>query len=265
MNVEIGTEAPIFLFWEYLFQIFGILSLQCGLWTVHYCCIIFENILSTFTSITLSIRELLWYTQSVWKYMRQTHVKILQMNVNSLRSAYFVILFQIYIWPDESLRRNQFRNDQTLDIRILRQPKPWATTETLCYNRNLVLQPKPWATTKSLCYNRNLVLQPTPCATTEKPCATTETLCYNRNLLLQKNIVLQPKPCATTKTLCYNRNLVLQPKPCATTRNLVLQPKPCATTETLCYSRNLMLNLKWKVGNDGFKMRCIKLLMKQIV
>jgi hypothetical protein len=30
MNVEIGIEAPIFLFWEYLFQIFGILSLQCG-------------------------------------------------------------------------------------------------------------------------------------------------------------------------------------------------------------------------------------------
>ncbi len=29
MNVEIGTEARIFLFWEYLFQIFGILSLQC--------------------------------------------------------------------------------------------------------------------------------------------------------------------------------------------------------------------------------------------
>ncbi len=29
MNVEIGTETPIFLFWEYLFQIFCILSLQC--------------------------------------------------------------------------------------------------------------------------------------------------------------------------------------------------------------------------------------------
>ncbi len=29
MNVEIGTGAPIFLFWEYLFQIFSILSLQC--------------------------------------------------------------------------------------------------------------------------------------------------------------------------------------------------------------------------------------------
>ncbi len=29
MKVENGTEVPIFLFWEYLFQIFGILSLQC--------------------------------------------------------------------------------------------------------------------------------------------------------------------------------------------------------------------------------------------
>ena len=29
MNVEIGTETPIFLFWEYLFRKFGILSLQC--------------------------------------------------------------------------------------------------------------------------------------------------------------------------------------------------------------------------------------------
>jgi hypothetical protein len=28
MNVEIGTETPIFLFWEYLFRNFVILSLQ---------------------------------------------------------------------------------------------------------------------------------------------------------------------------------------------------------------------------------------------
>jgi hypothetical protein len=33
MNVEIGTETLIFLFWEYLFQNFGILSLQCMLST----------------------------------------------------------------------------------------------------------------------------------------------------------------------------------------------------------------------------------------
>jgi hypothetical protein len=31
MNVEIGTETPIFLFWEYLFRNFGIMSLQCDL------------------------------------------------------------------------------------------------------------------------------------------------------------------------------------------------------------------------------------------
>ncbi len=36
MNVEIGTEAPIFLFWEYLFQIFGILSLQCVRREAHF-------------------------------------------------------------------------------------------------------------------------------------------------------------------------------------------------------------------------------------
>jgi len=30
MNLEIATLAPQFLLWEYLFQIFGIGSLQCG-------------------------------------------------------------------------------------------------------------------------------------------------------------------------------------------------------------------------------------------
>ncbi len=30
MNVEIGTVATLLLFWEYMFQIFGIGSLQCG-------------------------------------------------------------------------------------------------------------------------------------------------------------------------------------------------------------------------------------------
>jgi hypothetical protein len=30
MNMEIETKAAQFLFWEYLFQIFRIVSLQCG-------------------------------------------------------------------------------------------------------------------------------------------------------------------------------------------------------------------------------------------
>jgi hypothetical protein len=34
MNVEIGTEAEQLLFWEYLFKIVGIVSLQCVLFSI---------------------------------------------------------------------------------------------------------------------------------------------------------------------------------------------------------------------------------------
>jgi hypothetical protein len=38
--VEIGKETPIFLFWEYLFQNFGIFSLQCKKYITEFlsCC-----------------------------------------------------------------------------------------------------------------------------------------------------------------------------------------------------------------------------------
>jgi hypothetical protein len=44
MNVEIGTETPIFLFWEYLFRDFGILSLQCWGSDVLLSCHFFQGL-----------------------------------------------------------------------------------------------------------------------------------------------------------------------------------------------------------------------------
>jgi hypothetical protein len=52
MNVEIGTEAPKFLFWEYLFQIFGILSLQCTMY--NYC---------TCPTVQIELTMFIYYTE----------------------------------------------------------------------------------------------------------------------------------------------------------------------------------------------------------
>jgi hypothetical protein len=41
MDVEIGTGTPIFLFWEYLFRNFGVLSLQCS--CKSKCLFIYDN------------------------------------------------------------------------------------------------------------------------------------------------------------------------------------------------------------------------------
>jgi hypothetical protein len=54
MNVEIGTNAPIFLFWEYLFQIFGILSLQCTAQLMQLC-----NVQCKQTDFTLCLHTVL--------------------------------------------------------------------------------------------------------------------------------------------------------------------------------------------------------------
>jgi hypothetical protein len=40
MNVEIGTVAEQFNFWEYLFLISGIVSLQCTGWQMESLCLI---------------------------------------------------------------------------------------------------------------------------------------------------------------------------------------------------------------------------------
>jgi hypothetical protein len=50
MNVEIGTVAAQFLFWEYLIRIFGIGSLQCGSMACVFCRCCWKTEVSSVTS-----------------------------------------------------------------------------------------------------------------------------------------------------------------------------------------------------------------------
>ena len=53
MNVVIGNEAAQFLFWEYLFGIFGTVSLQCR---INVKVITTANASRNYTNWTLSVR-----------------------------------------------------------------------------------------------------------------------------------------------------------------------------------------------------------------
>ncbi len=84
MNVEIGTKTPIFIFWEYLFQIFGILSLQCVSLTANEGPMRIQYI---------NVRFPVMYSQK-WNCSFQNRIKMFCLPVPTL-----IYLWEKYIFP----------------------------------------------------------------------------------------------------------------------------------------------------------------------
>jgi hypothetical protein len=76
MNVEIGTETPIFLLWEYLVRNFGILSLQCGTEMSEYSQLLSYSLFSP--SVTGSILPVFALQVELFEQRRHYRVGVLK-------------------------------------------------------------------------------------------------------------------------------------------------------------------------------------------
>jgi hypothetical protein len=93
MNVEIGTETQIFRFWEYLFQNFCILSLQCIFTTEAK----IKRVVPDRRIAQLSWRRGTW-TESKWFLVKEAckigwNYQMLKKFLPLMQNLYFIIKF----------------------------------------------------------------------------------------------------------------------------------------------------------------------------
>jgi hypothetical protein len=93
MNVEIGNETPIFLFWEYLFRNFGILSLQCT-----YVSVFGQRIYTFFAeSENTSDKGVIWLRPSMLVEKRKKGMSyFFGMDISTLYSITFSNIFAFF-------------------------------------------------------------------------------------------------------------------------------------------------------------------------